>query len=53
MAVVVGIPLFRRLHDCCPELAIRMLLLGVILFDRLPHVVLLLVVSILSYPRCI
>ena len=23
MAVVVGIPLLRRLHDCCPELAIR------------------------------
>ena len=52
MAVVVGIPLLRRLHDCCSGLAIRMLLLGVILFDRLLRFVLLPVVSILFYPRC-
>ena len=52
MAVVVGIPLLRRLHGCCPVLAIRVLLLGVILFDRLPCVVLFLVVSILFCPRC-
>ena len=52
MAVVVGIPLLRRLHDCCSDLAIQMLLLGVILFGRLLRVVLLLVVTILFYPQC-